>query len=294
MLQYLKNLYKGTSKIMPLQTEHAQNAPNEEKSLFDFIFQHLDIMLLFGMCFMIYSIFDTFTRFVQENAHFIKDPKDRNPFAFSLIFGLMFVEVLLSFATSYFRKRNEFFKSILVTAIALIITYYNHLTILEIFAKYPKAESILNKMIMCNWLIFGLGEVISLLMHSKGNDHKKSPLEEIKDELQNLTNSFLGNNPTPQNNFVTDKNSNPITAQHTQQYTPQHEPQNQPNKIGFVIGQNEIPKREAWRAGRYKTANETQQNEVLTLANQGTPQTEISKKTGLSVYIINRIIKGKY
>jgi cytochrome c biogenesis factor len=284
MLQYFKNLFKGTSKNMPLQTDNAQT---EEKSLFDFIFQHLDIGLLFGMCFMIYSIFDTFTRFVQENAHFIKNTEERKPFAFSLIFGLMFVEVLLSFATSYFRKRNEFFKSILVTLIAFVITYYNHITILEIFTKYPQAESIQIKMILCNWLIFGLGEVISLLMHSKGNDHKKSPLQEIKDELQHFKNSFLGNNPQAQNNFITDKNGNPITAQH-------HEPNVQHNKIGFVFGQNETQKREAWKAGRYKTANQDQQNEVKTLANQGTPQTEISQKTGLSVYIVNRIIKGKY
>jgi hypothetical protein len=279
MTNYIKNLFKSTDKTANSHT-NIQNNLQDDKTIFGFIFKNLDTALLFGMCFLIYAIFDTFTKFVQDNAHFIKDIEERKPFAFTLIFGLMFVEVLLSFATSYFRKHNEIFKSILVTAIALVITYYNHNTIIEIFEKYPQALSIQTKMILANWLIFGLGEVISLLMHSKGNQNTQNPLEEIKEQLQNFQNSFQAQNYAPQNQGILDKNGNPITAQQQQQGT----------KIGFVTNSQ----RQMWDVGRTRKASQDQQNEVITLAKQGTPQVEISQKTGLSKYIVSRIINGKY
>ncbi len=278
MINYIKNMFKGTSKNTPLQVENDQDA---EKSIFGFLFKNLENFLLLGMFSLIYAIFSVFTEFTQNNALFITELEKRKPFAFTLIFGLMFVEVLLSLATSYFRKHNEWAKSILVTILALVITYYNHVTINEIFKLYPTANAIETKLILCNWLIFGLGEVVSLLMNSKGNHHTKNPLEDIKSELQDIKNAFYTGNTPQSNNQIVDNFGNPITAK------------TQHNPIGFQR-QNQPPHRQAWKTGRQKLANDTQQKEVISLANKGTSQTEISQKTGLSVYIVNRIIKGKY
>lgn len=124
------------------------------------------------MAFMIYALFHTFTQFISEKATFI-EVSQRLQFARTLIFGLMGVEVLLALATSYFRKRNEWAKSVLVTVVAFIITYYNHLSIEEIFATIQdSSEAVKVKLMLTNWLIFGLGEIVSLLMNSKGKDQQ--------------------------------------------------------------------------------------------------------------------------
>ncbi|NJO01445.1 MAG: hypothetical protein HC880_06915, partial [Bacteroidia bacterium] len=136
----------------------------------DFIFSHLEVFLLVGMGFMIYALFNTFTEFISQEAVFIREP-DRLAFAQTLIFGLMGVEVLLALATSYFRRRSEWMKSILVTLVAFIITYYNHQTIAEIFREIEgSSHAVEVKLMLVNWLIFGLGEIASLLMNSKGQD----------------------------------------------------------------------------------------------------------------------------
>jgi hypothetical protein len=146
-----------------------ENPDLQEDSIFGFIFQHIEIFLLIGMLFLIYALFNAFISYTSENAHFIK-PEDRDMFSKTLIFGVMGVEVLLTLATSYFRKRSEWAKSFLVTTVAFVIAYYNHYTIVGIFEKYPNANGILDKMLLCNWLIFALGEIVSLLMNSKGSN----------------------------------------------------------------------------------------------------------------------------
>ncbi|NJO00288.1 MAG: hypothetical protein HC880_00225 [Bacteroidia bacterium] len=151
----------GRQATGPLQKD-------EDNTIFGFIFAHLEVFLLIGMGFMIYALFNTFTQFVADHALFIHEP-DRWSFARTLIFGLMGVEVLLALATSYFRRRSEWAKSILVTLVSFIITYYNHETIAEIFRTLPAAsEAVCLKLMLTNWLIFGLGEIVSLLMNSKG------------------------------------------------------------------------------------------------------------------------------
>ncbi len=152
--------------------ENPQNRSRirDEDSIFGFVFQHLEVFLLIGMGFMIFALFNTFTQFIYEQATFIKEP-ERLRFARTLVFGLMGVEVLLALATSYFRKRGEWAKSILVTAVALVIAYYNHISITEIFASLAdSSEAVKVKLLLTNWLIFGLGEIVSLLMNSKGKD----------------------------------------------------------------------------------------------------------------------------
>ena len=71
-MNFLKNLFKGTEKKQPLQA-NLQNNSQDDQTIFGFIFKNLDTALLFGMCFLIYAVFDTFTKFVQDNALFIKN-----------------------------------------------------------------------------------------------------------------------------------------------------------------------------------------------------------------------------
>lgn len=161
---------KPSHKINKDTKSHAE-IPNGD-GIFDFVFRNLETFLIIGMAFLIYALFHTFTEYVASQATFI-EVKQRNQFAFNLILGLMGVEVLLALATSYFRKRSEWFKSILVTAVSLIIAYYNHLSIAEIFAVMENSSSaVKEKLMLTNWLVFGLGEIISLLMNSKGQDQQ--------------------------------------------------------------------------------------------------------------------------
>jgi hypothetical protein len=119
--------------------------------------------------------------YISNSATFIKGDEARFTFATRLIAGLMFVEILLSLSTSYFRKNQEWFKSFLVTLGAFIIAYYNHITINELFADFSAnmptgAIAVETKMLLANWFIFALGEVIGMLMHSKGNqEHEPVP-----------------------------------------------------------------------------------------------------------------------
>ncbi|NJO00292.1 MAG: hypothetical protein HC880_00245 [Bacteroidia bacterium] len=84
------NWVTGRQATGPLQKD-------EDKTIFGFIFAHLEVFLLIGMGFMIYALFNTFTQFVADHALFIHEP-DRWSFARTLIFGLMGVEVLLALA----------------------------------------------------------------------------------------------------------------------------------------------------------------------------------------------------
>ncbi|MDX2306307.1 MAG: helix-turn-helix domain-containing protein [Microscillaceae bacterium] len=159
---------------------------SEDNTIFGFIFNQLEVFLLIGMGLMIYALFNTFTEYISAEAVFISAP-DRLTFARTLIFGLMGVEVLLALATSYFRRRSEWLKSILVTGVAFVITYYNHLTISEIFAEIPgSSHAVEVKLLLANWLIFGLGEIASLLMNSKGLDAQAAHQSQVPDWFQSF------------------------------------------------------------------------------------------------------------
>ena len=151
-----------------------------DKTFFGFLFKNLEVLLLIGMFALIASIYFSFVEYVSKSATFIAGEKARFYFATRLIAGLLFVEVLLALATSYFRGKSEWFKSVLVTLVAFAIAYYNHLTIVELFNDFAKnmphgANAVQSKMVLANWLIFGLGEVIGLLMHSKSYEAEKPP-----------------------------------------------------------------------------------------------------------------------
>ncbi len=70
--------------------------------------------------------------------------------------------------------------------------------VFEIFEKYPNAISVQAKMILANWLIFGLGEVISLLMKIKFYQItkkyyfcKKTYMKKWISDNQNLTTTII-------------------------------------------------------------------------------------------------------
>lgn len=240
---------------------------NNESKIFTFVFANLEVFLLLFTGFLVYSIYNLFTSHVSKHAVFVAEP-DRLTFASMLIFGLMATEMLLALATSYFRKRNEWAKSFLVTAIAFIIAYFNHLSIAEIFKHIGEAEAseaVRLKVVLTNWLIFGLGEIISLLMNSKGNEAEETAPSWF-------VNFSQANSPQPQQSTSTlvDTAGNPIS------------------KIGFQMkaAPNEPPPTPQARKPRGTSIDHERAKELLNKGLKVSEIAQILKCTEGSIYKI--------
>lgn len=296
-MNYLKNLFKSTEKTNETQKNLGNSQKTEDNSVFGFIFQNLETFLLLGMGFLIYALFNTFTSYIAKNASFIEDA-DRWAFAQTLIFGLMGVEVLLSLATSYFRKRNEWAKSFIVTAVAFIITYYNHTTINEIFLGLPAtSQGVQIKLILCNWLIFGLGEIVSLLMNSKGQDLQKQENTPIT-ELANLLKTLIPS-PTTHTQTGTGKSNiiENLTQQDLQTYQVKAEAEEQAQPphtkiVGFI---SSVAKAELEKSPYSGKGNEEVKNEIFKwkAQNPKMKNREIAVKVNKDVSYVSKTLNGK-
>lgn len=229
---------------------------NGESKIFTFVFQNLEVFLLLFTGFLVYSIYNLFTAHVSKHAVFLAEP-ERLTFASMLIFGLMATEMLLALATSYFRKNNEWVKSFLVTTIAFVIAYFNHLSITEIFLKIgaeEASEAVRLKVVLTNWLIFGLGEIISLLMNSKGNEQA----EQAPNWFVNFAHQ---QSPAPTHyTGLVDTVGNPITAQHE---PPRPQAQPLQTTIGFQMKGQTAQEQTANRKPRGKSIDYDRVNDLL-------------------------------
>lgn len=268
----MKNLFKSTQNSV-------KKPKKVDNSFFGFLFKHLEILLLIGMFGLVASIYFSFVEYISKSSTFIAEERARFNFATRLILGLMFVEVLLALATSYFRGQKEWFKSILVTVGAFVITYYNHLTIIELFEDFAQkmpfgSDAVQTKMLLANWFIFALGEIIGLLMHSKKDNESETIEEKILTKLDNLQ---LPNFQGPGNQAPSEKvNPNPQTffAQTQSEPSPSTNTivsENENPPIGFVPNS---PKSES---NNDKDFNE-KVNKLLTRLGLLDDQKEVEKK----------------
>ena len=154
--------------------EKQQNRHNAG-GFFGIIFNRLEIIMLLAMAVMAINLHLSFVDYISRSAVFISEAHDaRFWFATRLSGSLIFVELILCLATSYFRYNEEWEKSAFATIIALVIAAYNHYTINEIFSDFKSQmstlgfESIHNKMLLMAWLMFAIGEAVGFVMHSKG------------------------------------------------------------------------------------------------------------------------------
>ncbi len=255
---------------------------NGESKIFTFVFSNLAWFLLIINGFLSYSIFSLFSSHVEAHATFV-EASNRSMFSANLVFGLMACENLLAMATSFFRQRNEWGKSVIVTIVSGAICYFNHLAIVEVFNQLPAnevSEAVKLKVMLVNVLIWVLGEIVSLLM----NSIRQQPIENVPQWFTQFVQSTPNFTSPTAHNGLFDNVGNPITGNSV---FAQHK---EPAPIGFKMsGSQELEK---IRKPRGKSIDHDRVNDLLDKGLSASEIAQILRCTESSIYKIKALRKA--